>query len=115
MNEKRKPKKIWKIGEITPHMLLVLALGGVFGFYVVMQAASAISNKVETTRAVAVTENDSFQADGCFIRDESLIPAVGGEAVEYLVKDGSRVKKGKPWQWNTTAPRLWSETARSPS
>jgi putative membrane fusion protein len=95
MNEKRKLKRSWKLREITPHMLLVVALCGLFGFYVVMQAASAISNKVETTRAVAVTENDSFQADGCFIRDESLIPAVGGEAVEYLVKDGSRVKKGE--------------------
>ena len=95
MSVKRNPKKVRKPRENFYHMLLVWLLCGLVVLYVLMQVVSAITNTVETTKAVTVTENDSFQVDGCFIRDEALVPSVSGEAVEYLVKDGSRVKKGE--------------------
>ncbi len=76
-------------------MLLVWGLCGLVLLYLLIQLVNVVTNTVETTKATEVTENDSFFTTGCFIREESLIPAAGSDAVEYLVKDGSRVKKGE--------------------
>lgn len=90
-----KAKKKYKNNQGS-YSQLIWILAALVVLYLIIQMISGLYNKIETTKAVEVTENDSILTTGCFIREESLVPEADSESVEYLVKDGSRIKKGEP-------------------
>lgn len=62
--------------------------------YIGIEAYVAITSPISTEQVSHYTLNNSISAQGYIIRKETLIEGGGSGTVDYLVKDGEKVKKG---------------------
>lgn len=63
-------------------------------FYTAFHVASLFSPEVSTIVVSGVTEISTVEFDGYVFRDETVLYATAGGAVDYAVKDGGRVLAG---------------------
>lgn len=76
--------------------LPVLVIAAVLVFYIGAQVISAFWGSVETVTAAHVTVDDSFGANGWFIRDEVEVSGSASETVKHIVYSGERVQQNAP-------------------
>ena len=94
MEQKQKTKPARQQKRDRSHLVFMM-IAAVVLLYIGRSFFGIFSAAPETTPAMRVTVNDSFTADGWFVRDEITIKG-GGESVKHIVYSGERVQKNAP-------------------
>lgn len=94
MEQKQKTKPARQQKRDRSHLVFMM-IAAVVLLYIGRSFLGIFSAAPETTPAMRVTVNDSFTADGWFVRDEITIKG-GGESVKHIVYSGERVQKNAP-------------------
>lgn len=94
MEQKQKTKTTQRQKNDRSHLLIVL-FAAIVLLYIGRSFFGIFSSSPDTTPAMRVTVNDSFTADGWFVRDEITIKG-GGDTVKHIVYSGERVQKNAP-------------------
>lgn len=95
-NNSDKTSNVWQIGRLRINRTLRIPIIIFVIIFIYSIAGFAIShyNPVKTTPAQQVSLDDSFSADGYFIREEQTVDIAEGNTVEYNYSDGDKVSKG---------------------
>ncbi len=95
-NNSDKTSNVWRIGGLRINRTLRIPIIIFVIIFIYSIAGFAIShyNPVKTTPAQQVSLDDSFSADGYFIREEQTVDIAEGNTVEYNYSDGDKVSKG---------------------
>ena len=102
MEQKQKTKPARQQKRDRSHLVFMM-IAAVVLLYIGRSFFGIFSAAPETTPAMRVTVNDSFTADGWFVRDEITIKG-GGESVKHIVYSGERVQKNAPLAVPSTGP-----------
>lgn len=95
-NNSDKTSNVWQIGRLRINRTLRIPIIIFVIIFIYSIAGFAIShyNPVKTIPAQQVSLDDSFSADGYFIREEQTVDIAEGNTVEYNYSDGDKVSKG---------------------
>ncbi len=95
-NNSDKTSNVWQIGRLRINRTLRIPIIIFVIIFIYSIAGFAIShyNPIKTTPAQQVSLDDSFSADGYFIREEQTVDIAEGNTVEYNYSDGDKVSKG---------------------
>lgn len=72
---------------------LSIFVGVILVTFLVVQAIGGMMNGIGTVKALRVTAESSFTANGWFFRDEILVQGVSSETVKHIVHNGEKVQK----------------------
>lgn len=75
--------------------LVVGAFLVLFALYLTYQLFGNMGRSIRTKEALITTVEDTVDAQGIFIRNQSLVTGKGGSSARYLVENGQRVGKGQ--------------------
>ena len=95
-NNSDKTSNVWQIGRLRINRTLRIPIIMFVIIFIYSIAGFSIShyNPVKTIPAQQVSLDDSFSADGYFIREEQTVDIAEGNTVEYNYSDGDKVSKG---------------------
>lgn len=88
--EKRTTNRKKRVLPLVVGAFLVL-----FALYLTYQLFGNMGRSIRTKEALITTVEDTVDAQGIFIRNQSLVTGKGGSSARYLVENGQRVGKGQ--------------------